>query len=75
MTSDPTSDHLESPEHATAQATEDVPLSVRMQILSTEHWSLLATRSLAWNETFTRATMFMSALSFAVVSLALVGQA
>ncbi len=54
---------------------EDVPVSVRMQILSTEHWSLLATRSLAWNETFTRASMFMSALSFSVVALALVGQA
>jgi hypothetical protein len=75
MTSDPTSDRFESPDNAPRQATEDVALSVRMQILSTEHWSLLATRSLAWNETFTRATMFMSALSFSVVSLALVGQA
>ncbi len=75
MTSDPTSDQFESPDNAPGQATEDVALSVRMQILSTEHWSLLATRSLAWNETFTRATMFMSALSFSVVSLALVGQA
>ena len=46
-----------------------------MQIMSTEHWSLLATRSLAWNETFMRAGMFLSTLSFAVVALALVGQA
>jgi hypothetical protein len=75
MTSDPTSDDLETPDRGQRQAMEDVPVSVRMQILSTEHWSLLATRSLAWNETFTRASMFMSALSFSVVALALVGQA
>jgi hypothetical protein len=48
---------------------------MRLQILSTEHWSLLASRGLAWNESFTRAGMFLSTLSFAVVALALVGQA
>jgi small basic protein len=52
-----------------------VPTQLQMQIMSTEHWSLLATRSLAWNETFMRAGMFLSTLSFAVVALALVGQA
>ena len=26
--------------------------AMRLQILSTEHWSLLASRSLAWNESF-----------------------
>lgn len=46
-----------------------------MQILATEHWSLLASRNLAWNESFTRTGMFLSTLSFAVVALALVGQA
>ena len=30
------------------------PVQIRLQILSTEHWSLLASRSLAWNETFSR---------------------
>jgi hypothetical protein len=54
---------------------DGVPLQIKMQIMSTEHWSLLATRSLAWNETFMRAGMFLSTLSFAVVALALVGQA
>lgn len=58
-----------------ASSTEGVPLQIKMQIMSTEHWSLLATRSLAWNETFMRAGMFLSTLSFAVVALALVGQA
>ena len=48
---------------------------MRLQILSTEHWSLLASRSLAWNESFSRAGMFLSTLSGAIVSLALVAQA
>jgi hypothetical protein len=47
----------------------------RLQILSTEHWSLLASRSLAWNESFSRAGMFLSTLSGAIVALALVAQA
>ena len=37
--------------------------------------SLLATRTLTWNEIFTRASMFLSALSGALVALALVAQA
>ncbi len=48
---------------------------MRLQILSTEHWSLLASRSLAWNESFTRAGMYLSTLSFSVVAIALVAQA
>ena len=51
-----------------------MPPALRVQILATEHWSLLATRSLAWNEVFTRAGMLLSALAAAVVALALVGQ-
>ena len=54
---------------------DGVPPSMRLQILSTEHWSLLATRSLAWNETFSRAGMFLSTVSGAMVALALVAQA
>lgn len=52
-----------------------VPDAVRIQILATEHWSLLATRSMTWNELFTRASMFITVLSAAVVALALVAQA
>lgn len=60
-----------------AEATEvaPTPVALRLQILATEHWGLLATRSLAWNESFTRAGMFLSALSGAIVALALVAQA
>ena len=56
-------------------AGEGLPPAVRLQILSTEHWSLLASRSLAWNESFSRAGMFLSTLSGAIVALALVAQA
>lgn len=49
--------------------------AVRTQILATEHWNLLATRSMTWNEVFSRASMFITVLSAAVVALALVAQA
>jgi hypothetical protein len=49
--------------------------ALRAQLLATEHWSLLATRSLSWNESFSRSSMFLSLLSGAVVALALVAQA
>ena len=55
-------------------AREPVPDAVRVQILATEHWSLLATRQLAWTEAFTRASIFLTVLSAAVVGLALVAQ-
>src|SRR6195256_454928 len=54
--------------------TESSP-AMRLQILSTEHWSLLASRSLAWNESFSRAGMFLTTLTGAIVALALVAQA
>src|SRR5687767_7272298 len=46
-----------------------------IQILSTEHWSLLGARSLAYNEAFVRAGMFLTFLSMSFVGLALVAQA
>ncbi len=46
-----------------------------VQILSTEHWSLLSARSLAYNEAFTRGGMFLSFLSMSFVALALLSQA
>src|SRR3712207_913221 len=51
----------------------DDPRIVTM--LSTEHWSVLSARSLAYNEAFTRAGMFLSFLSMSFVALALVAQA
>ncbi len=76
----------DQPEEATVQQSDSstVPTSrerpavsdaIRMQILATEHWSLLATRGMTWNETFSRASMYLTVLSAAVVALALVAQA
>jgi hypothetical protein len=45
-----------------------------VQILATEHWSLLASRSLAYNEAFTRGGMFLTFLSMSFVALALLAQ-
>jgi len=47
----------------------------RVQFLATEHWSLLATRALSWNESFARTSMFLTSLSTSTVALALVGSA
>lgn len=43
--------------------------------LSTEHWSLLSARSLAWNESFNRVSVFLTTLSASAVALALVADA
>src|SRR6266849_561070 len=58
-----------------AAPTGEATPSMRLQILSTEHWSLLASRSLTWNESFSRAGMFLTTLSGAIVALGLVGGA
>lgn len=49
--------------------------SEAIQILATEHWSLLATRSLIYQESFGRVNMFLAILSGAVIALALIAQA
>src|SRR3954451_14507652 len=49
------------------------PVQIRLQLLSTEHWSLLASRGLAWNESFSRASMYLSTLSGSIVALSLIG--
>jgi hypothetical protein len=59
----------------TPSAESEVPVASRVQILATEHWSLLSTCGLTWNEMFSRASMFFTILSASVVALALVAQA
>jgi hypothetical protein len=51
------------------------PQSEAIQILATEHWSLLATRALTYQESLGRVNMFLAILSGAVIALALVAQA
>lgn len=58
-----------------SQAADPVAVSARLQILSTEHWSLLATRSLTWNESFSRSSIFLATVSGTVIALALAAQA
>lgn len=53
----------------------DVPEAVRVQILATEHWSLLAARNITYGAIFSRASIFLTVVSAAVVALALVAQA
>ena len=42
-----------------------------LQILSTEHWSLLTARSLVYNEFFARGSMFLTLLSASLLALGL----
>ena len=64
-----------APRLGEAATSDQVSPAMRLQILSTEHWSLLASRSMAWNESFSRAGMFLTTLTGAIVALALVAQA
>ncbi len=54
---------------------DPVPSPARAQLLATEHWGLLAARGTAQSEVLTRISMFLTLVSAALVSLALVGQA
>jgi hypothetical protein len=49
--------------------------ALRIQVLATEHWSLLASRSTTQSEVLTRIAMFLTFVSASLLSLALVGNA
>ncbi len=49
--------------------------AVLAQLLATEHWSLLATRSTMWSEVMSRITIHLTVASASLVVLALVAQA
>jgi hypothetical protein len=56
--------------------TSDRPLGPdAATILATEHWSLLGTRTILWNERMSRTAIFLTVLSAAIVALALVADA
>ena len=69
------------PEASTRVPPSETPARVGMlgpqslQILSTEHWSLLAARSPVYTEAMSRTSIFVAALTGSVVALALVAQA
>ncbi len=54
--------------------TDAVPTSVRVQILATEHWGLLAARGTLWSEVMSRITIHLTVASASLVVLALVAQ-
>jgi len=64
-----------APEPGPAGEPAGPPPAVRAQLLATEHWSLLASRSTTQSEVLTRISMFLTLTSAGLVSLALVGQA
>jgi len=58
-----------------ATSKEEVSPPVRAQLLATEHYSLLVSRSTTQNELLVRIAIFLTLVSASVVSLALIGQA
>jgi hypothetical protein len=61
---------------SSAEVAGDRPLGPHAaQILATEHWSLLAARTLIWNEALNRATVFLTVLSASIIALALLADA
>jgi hypothetical protein len=63
-------------ENATAGEPGDAALGpYAAAILAAEHWSLLAARSLIWNEAMSRATVFLTTLSASIIALALLADA
>jgi hypothetical protein len=75
----PPASHSSSDSRAQARVAPDPVTSLHdpraLQILSAEHSSLLSTRALAYNESFTRGGMFLAFLSMSFVALALLAQA
>lgn len=61
--------------HSPVSSAPAQPGGVRAQLLATEHWSLLATRSQTWAEVMGRITIHLTVSSAAIVALALVAQA
>ncbi len=51
------------------------PPSIRAQLLATEHWSLLATRSMTWSDVHGRISIHLTVTSVSLVAVALAVQA
>ena len=66
---------LQRPAAGPFNAAGGQPPPVAAQLLATEHWSLLATRSMTWSEVMSRITVHLTVSSASLVVLALVAQA
>ncbi|MEV1129416.1 hypothetical protein [Agromyces sp. NPDC049794] len=58
-----------------AAALTDAQKSLRAQLLATEHWSLLASRSTTQSEVLTRIAIFLTLVSAGLVTLGVLGNA
>lgn len=58
-----------------ADALTDAQRSLRAQLLATEHWSLLASRSTTQSEVLTRIAIFLTVVSAGLISLGILGNA
>jgi len=63
-----------APAHGTPHDPPHLADPRALMILTTEHWSLLTSRSLVYNEAFSRAGMFLTFLSASLVALGFVYQ-
>ena len=54
---------------------DDAQKALRAQLLATEHWCLLASRSTTQNEVLTRIAIFLTLVSAGLVTLGMLGQA
>ncbi|WP_285117048.1 hypothetical protein [Leifsonia sp. fls2-241-R2A-40a] len=62
-------------ESSSADGLTDAQRSLRAQLLATEHWSLLASRSTTQSEVLTRIAIFLTLVSAGLVTLGFIGQA
>ncbi|GAA1773849.1 hypothetical protein [Agromyces lapidis] len=70
----------DAPRHAQsdgddAARLDDAQKSLRAQLLATEHWSLLASRSTTQSEVLTRIAIFLTLVSAGLVTLGVLGNA
>jgi len=76
MADAPGPDPSQPPEAAGPAGTlTDAQMSLRAQMLATEHWSLLATRSTTQSEVLTRIAIFLTLVSAGLVTLGVLGNA
>lgn len=63
------------PDHEPAANLTDAQKALRAQLLATEHWSLLASRSTTQSEVLTRIAIFLTLVSAGLVTLGVLGNA
>ncbi|RXZ45970.1 hypothetical protein [Agromyces binzhouensis] len=73
--SGPDASRRQGPERPSAEGLTDAQRSLRAQMLATEHWSLLASRSTTQSEVLTRIAIYLTLVSAGLVTLSVLGNA